>query len=266
MIKKILKFLLKPYPLREIVKIYIRKFKIGTFEQRARIGALKEKSPYGYCVYHGAQTAKKLGLKRISVIEFGVAGGNGLVALEKHARVVEKLLSMKIDVYGFDLGDGLPTPIDYRDLPHFWKPGFYKMDVKQLKKRLGDAKLIFGDVGKTVETFFNDYNPSPVAAVMFDLDYYSATLAALKIFNNSDKFNLPRVFCYFDDIIGNETSLVSEYTGQRLAINEFNKNNEYKKFDVMHSLMVHEALESWYHKIRIFHDFKHKDYTAFLGR
>ena len=34
--------------------------------------------------------AKALGMPRISAIEFGVAGGNGLMALENAAELVEK--------------------------------------------------------------------------------------------------------------------------------------------------------------------------------
>lgn len=34
---------------------------------------------YAYCTYHAADLARRLGIPRISVIEFGVAGGNGLL-------------------------------------------------------------------------------------------------------------------------------------------------------------------------------------------
>ena len=40
-----------------------------------------------------------------------------------------------------------------------------------------------------------------------------------------EKFFLPRVFSYFDDTIGDEVSLYNDFTGERLAINEFNNNN-----------------------------------------
>jgi hypothetical protein len=52
----------------------------------------------------GAHLAKALGIKRVSVIEFGVAGGNGLVALDRIAEKVEQALGIDIDVYGFDTG------------------------------------------------------------------------------------------------------------------------------------------------------------------
>jgi hypothetical protein len=54
---------------------------------------------------------KTLGHERISVIEYGVAGGNGLRMLEEHAKKIESILGVKIEVYGFDTGKGLPQPL-----------------------------------------------------------------------------------------------------------------------------------------------------------
>ena len=36
-----------------------------------------ERPNYAYCMLHAARLAQKLGLDRISALEFGVAGGNG---------------------------------------------------------------------------------------------------------------------------------------------------------------------------------------------
>ena len=40
------------------------------------------------------------------------------------------------------------------------------------------------------------------------------------------EFFLPRMYCYFDDTIGTETELFNDFTGERLAINEFNSQNK----------------------------------------
>ena len=45
---------------------------------------------YAYCIYHSSILAKRLGHKSISFIEFGVAGGNGLVFIEKFANRIKK--------------------------------------------------------------------------------------------------------------------------------------------------------------------------------
>src|SRR5262249_29685698 len=62
----------------------------------------------------GAFLARNLGLTRMSIIEFGVAGGNGLLDLEASAAEVERVSGVTIDVFGFDTGHGLPRPRDER--------------------------------------------------------------------------------------------------------------------------------------------------------
>jgi len=120
-------------------------------------------SYYAYGIYHGCRIAKALGLKAVSAIEFGVAGGNGLLAMESHARTVEKLTGVKVDVYGFDTGEGMTPPRDHRDMPYRFKQGNYKMNVAKLEKRLASAKLVLGDVGNTAGTFIERYSPAPIA-------------------------------------------------------------------------------------------------------
>jgi len=45
-------------------------------------------------------------MHRVSVLEFGVAGGQGLLTLERIAVRVEEMINIGIDVYAFDTGDG----------------------------------------------------------------------------------------------------------------------------------------------------------------
>src|SRR5687767_9249052 len=94
---------------------------------------------YLWGAYYAASIARTLGYARISMVEFGVAGGNGLVALEQAAENAENRSGVKIEVYGFDTGTGLPKPQDYRDLPHLWHEGDYRMDVTKLRSRLRRA-------------------------------------------------------------------------------------------------------------------------------
>ncbi|MGI9484529.1 MAG: hypothetical protein ACR2RF_01345 [Geminicoccaceae bacterium] len=49
-----------------------------------------------------------MGHNRITAIEFGVAGGSGLLVPEGHAERVVREIGIKIDIVGFDLGSGLP--------------------------------------------------------------------------------------------------------------------------------------------------------------
>jgi hypothetical protein len=264
MVSKLERLILDPYPLRTIAKLLIRHFELGTYEQRIIIGAV-DRPHYGYIVYNAAVLAKKLGYQRISVLEFGVAGGNGLVNLEKHAQRASKLCSVDIDIYGFDIGEGLPEPLDYRDLPYYFRKGFYKMDVPKLQARLKSAKLVLGDIKDTGRDFFEKYNPAPIGAIAYDLDFYSATVIALGMLNAGEEYYLPRVFCYFDDTAGGEIELYNDYSGERLAINEFNQAHRNIKLGIPYHLVSRKIVEPWYHRIWICHFFEHSRYNDFVG-
>jgi hypothetical protein len=216
---------------------------------------------YTWGVLHAAQVAKAIGINRISLIEFGVAGGNGLVSLEHTAVRVEEALDIGIDVYGFDTGKGLPKPRDYRDLPSLWREGDYRMDVEKLKKTLQRAELILGPVETSVPAFLSS-KPAPVGFVAFDLDYYSSTMASFKLLETDVSLLLPRIYCYFDDIMGH---IYSDFTGERLAIREF--NNEHRRkispiYGLKYFLPKPYAEQVWTEMMYIAHIFDHPLYSA----
>lgn len=250
-------------PLQPFVVKAVRRLKSGSFRHRLDLNAL-ERPHYGYCVYHAADLAKKLNYDSISVIEFGVAGGNGLVILEQYAQEVAAEIGIKIEVYGFDNATGLPAPTDYRDLPYHWKAGFFEMDEAALRSRIRCAQLVLGDVAETLKTFFERYNPAPIGAVLYDLDYYSSTKPALEILRAEEQRRLPRVYCYFDDIIGGETEAYNDFTGVRLAMSEFNAAGEMKLCPCYH-LTTSEFPKTWYHQVYNLHDFQHSRYTDFVS-
>jgi hypothetical protein len=65
------------------------------------VHAIKVRYPqYLYGLLSAARTAQAVGEKRFTAMEFGVTGGNGLVAMEKHAEVVEQKWDVTIDVVG----------------------------------------------------------------------------------------------------------------------------------------------------------------------
>ena len=221
---------------------------------------------YAYCIFNACKLASKLGLKSISVIEFGVATGNGLVCIEEIAVELERLFDMKIEIYGFDSSQGLPKPNDYRDLPYHWKEGFFKMDYEKLKNKLQKTKLVIGDLKDTSKTFFEKYSPAPIGAIFHDLDFYSSTKIALNLFKENNKFFLPRIFNYFDDIVGTEIELYNDYTGERLAIKEFNDENKDIKISPCYNLICQKNTLYWYHQIFITHIFKHNLYNSFISK
>ena len=249
---------------RELLRVIIRKGKIGTYKFRVATGAV-ERPQYAYCLYHAASLAKQLGHVKISVIEFGVAAGKGLLCLEDHAREIEKIFGIEVQIYGFDTGEGLPEPEGYRDLTYHWEQGFFKMDVHKLEQKLTKSKLVFGNVKNTVKDFFARYEPAPIGAIFHDLDFYSSTRDAMIMLDEKKEFFLPRVYNYFDDIIGTEIELYNDYTGERLAIEEFNQLHKDIKFSPAYHLTTRSCVESWYHQIRILHFFTHDKYNEFVS-
>lgn len=253
-----------PAPIRGIVRYLIARLSLGSFEFRYRMGALPRMA-YAHIIYQAASLAERLGQDRISILEFGVAGGDGLIWMERHAEEVEKIFAVKIEIYGFDTGEGLPSPRDYRDLPYHWKSGFFRMDREKLLKRLTRAKVIFGDVSETAATFHDEYRPAPIGAVSHDLDFYSSTVDGFRLFLGDETRMLPRVFCYFDDVMGDDVALYSDYSGERLAIAEFNAAHDDRKIAVPYHLRGVRQLGPWQFHIWILHLFRHPHYDRFVS-
>ena len=220
---------------------------------------------FAWGVLSAAHLASCFEIPRISVIEFGVAGGNGLVALEQIATKIEPLYRIGIDVYGFDTGVGLPKPVDYRDLPNLYRESGFAMDEAKLRARLTRARLVVGDVNETISTFLAS-RPAPVGFVSVDVDLYSSTMNTLKLFDAETSLLLPRVYCHFDDILG-ET--FSEFTGERLAIRDFNAAHATRKispvFGLRYFLLPPHTTEAWPDQVFIAHHFDHPLYGRYAG-
>jgi hypothetical protein len=255
--------LLEPMPTRLLVlRALDSVFNFLSYETKLQVRSIT-RSQYGFGLLEAGRLAARLGIPRISAIEFGVAGGNGLLALEDHARRVTRETGVEIDIYGFDSGGGLPQPVDYRDMPYAWEQGFYAMDVEKLKARLKSSKLVLGDVRETVPSF-GEANPAPVGFISFDLDYYSSTMAALQVLDLPFENLLPRVFCYFDDVAGGPRICYNKFTGELLAIDEFNEAHPDRKLariaGLRHNFRTLPVL--WHEQIYVAHLFKHPQYNT----
>jgi hypothetical protein len=260
MLKRIKKYILFP---SEIFKLIIKKF---PFSLNTKINFdVFDRPNYAWSIYMACKQAKKLNLKEISVIEFGVAKGHGLLQMEKLSSIIGAHFKIKIQVYGFDLGTGMPeSNKNYKDLPYVWEKGYYKMDVKVLKSKLKKSKLILGDIKKTIKTF-EKYSSAPIGFISFDLDYYSSTNSAFEIFNLDQKTFLPRVLCYFDDIRSDNFIFHTEYSGVLLSIKEFNKASKVNKITKL-NLFEHSRYfkMAWNAHMYAFHSFKHPKYNINL--
>jgi hypothetical protein len=216
---------------------------------------------YTWPVLHAASAAARTGRERISVFEFGVAGGNGLLALERAAAAAERELGVEISVYGFDTGMGLPPPRDNRDAPFLMKERDFPMDQDLLRSRLDRAQLVLGDVRETIPAFLASEH-AEIAFLSFDLDYYSSTRDALAILLGSPETLMPRVLCYFDDTHGYPWG---RFNGARLAIDEYNAANDQRKLAELHGLRYllprSEFEERWPEAIYVAHAFDHPGYA-----
>jgi hypothetical protein len=200
----------------------------------------------------------------MSVIEFGVAGGNGLVFLERFGGRVEKELGVQVQVYGFDSGKGLPEVTLPEDLPYWFQAAQYTMDVAALESTLRVAKVILGNVRDTLDEFFSRYNPAPVGAILNDLDLYSSTLDSLEVFEHDPRSFLPRVFLYFDDIVGSELEMYSDCNGQLRAISEFNGRQNAVHIGRNHNL-IPQSQFSYRYQIYYAHLKSHPLYGKYIG-
>jgi hypothetical protein len=77
------------------------------------------------------------------------------------------------------MGTGMPQASDYRDLPHVWAKGFYRMDVDRLTARLTTAQLILGDVAQTIPEWV-----SPMSCLSASWRLIS-TILAIRDFNEA---------------------------------------------------------------------------------
>ena len=259
-------FLLKALFNPSLILVFLlRKLPIGfMFPLRVRIDAV-ERPYYAYCLMQAAKEAQGLGIPRISAIEFGVAAGSGLIVLNQLAAQVTRETGILIDVFGFDLEVGLPSPADYRDLPFIWQKGFFKMDRAALVQRVGEkVRLVLGNVSETVPQF-NHEPIAPIGFIAFDLDFYSSTRDAFKIFDGAAERFLPRVFCFFDDVIGNDDEIMCDYTGELLAIRELNETRTNQKMCPIAGLRNKRIIRAgWPDMIYVWHDFEHTRYNTYI--
>lgn len=190
---------------------------------------LRQQHAYG--ILFTTEKAIKEGYKKLTIIEFGVANGAGLVNISKICKKLNKIYGMEYQIYGFDTGIGMPEPIDFRDHPELYKQGDFKMDQDGLKKILpANCKLVIGDVKTTVSKFIcsDVLIESPIGFVCIDVDYYSSTCDALQILTADSQKYLDPFPIYFDDV---DEYSHNTYCGELLAIKEFNESNIYRKIE-----------------------------------
>jgi hypothetical protein len=183
---------------------------------------------YAFPILFAADLAARYGIRTVTLLEFGVASGAGLLNMCQIASAATKATGVEFRVFGFDTGRGMPPAIDYRDLPEVFQEGDFPMDVDSLSKSLPSfAKLIIGDISETVPSFLANLTAdAPIGFISVDVDYYSSAKQVLQILIGPPQSYLPIVATYLDDI-GVPGS--NPWTGELLAVREFNEANELRK-------------------------------------
>ena len=214
-----------------------------------------QRPQYLWGILQGAVLAKVMGMQRVTVLEFGVASGAGLLSMERIAEHCEKRVGIKIDVFGFDTGTGYTELNDYRDMPYKLSSGYYPCDKDELQKRLHRAKMKYGLVKETVAELLRAGDIAPVAFVGFDFSIYSATRDAMQLFSAEPRRLLPRTPCSLRSTIGKDRC---EYTGELLAVSEFNATHEKRKICKIPGLSyfvpphLNGSWTQWLHTLHIF--------------
>ena len=200
-------------------------------------------------------------MPKIAALEFGVAGGNGLLALERAADAATRLSGTEVEIFGFDTGAGMPAATDPRDAPWLIEPAYFRMDEDALRARLKSAQLVLGPVAETVPEWTRSGHP-PIGFVAFDLDYYSSTMDAFGVLEGDADGLLPRIPCYFDDLFGYGWT---DFTGERAAIDDFNASHDERKIGKIHGLRFELPAEEfrlpWHEKLYLVHAFDHPRYA-----
>lgn len=222
-----------------------------------------ERPSYAYGVYLACMQAKMLGHDVTSVIEFGVAGGNGLLALESCAAEIGGALGIKVDVIGFDVGTGMPTSDEAKDMVYWYRPTMFSMDYAKLRARIGSAKLHIGMISETVVDAARGLR-GPIGFCSFDMDYYTATMNALRIFDQDPGTRLPRVAIYADDVFGyHDLNMVGCCVGEECAFEEFNGSHKTMKISPIRGLRFKRVISAmWNDKMYALHDLTHPDYNT----
>jgi hypothetical protein len=217
-----------------------------------------------YAILDAADRCKALGAPKMAICEFGVASGAGLMNMALISEKVSKLTGVDIRVFGFDTGQGLPSPVDYRDHPELYSSGDYKMDVAKLKSKLSaNTTLVLGPICETMAGFLSTIEEEGYAIgyVVIDVDYYSSTCDALRIFEGDADLYLPLVQMYLDDV---EFIQHNPSAGELLAVEEFNAKSTMRRIHTDEFLDNRRVFRraNWIKHMRSVHVLDHRERTT----
>ena len=220
-----------------------------------------------YATLRCADIARELGLREVTLIEFGVAAGAGLLNMCEIARKVTRATGVEFRVVGFDTGKGMPPPQSYRDHPELYQEGDFPMDQQALSRALpANAELILGDISANVESFLRRVTAAaPIGYVVVDVDFYHSARDALRVLQGAPEQYLPRTFVYLDDL---EDESHNSWCGELLATGEFNAQNAMRKIERHRFLRSYRIFRNarWIDHMMICHVLDHATRTMLKGK
>lgn len=228
--------------------------RFGSFRERERLG-LVNRANYAYGMLRAADMAAYFGKREVTVCEFGVANGDGLLNMIELAEPIQAETGVQFRIYGFDTGAGLPSVTGFKDHPEIWNPGDFSMLGKdELMRRIGSrAELIFGDIKDTIGPFIERVGPdAPLGFASIDVDIYSATKSALEGFKGAPDKYLPAVSLYLDDVA---FYFANRWCGELAAVAEFNEEQQMRKIDQDRSIRY--RAQQWCEHMYVCHILDH---------
>jgi hypothetical protein len=201
----------------------------GGFRSRVAFD-LVIRQQHAYAILTCADLARELGLREVTLIEFGVAAGAGILNICGIARRVTRETGVNFRIFGFDTSKGMPPPLSFRDHPEIYQQGDFPMDHEALKQALpSNATLVIGELKDTVGPFLQSIPiTAPIGFVSIDVDYYSSTRDALRVLEGAPGQYLPRTQMYLDDL---EHPSHNSWCGERGAVLEFNERHPMRKIE-----------------------------------
>jgi hypothetical protein len=215
---------------------------------------------YAYPMLRSAEMAREQGLKAVTVVEFGVAAGDGLLNLCAIAARLTQTTGVHFHVAGFDTGRGMPPPVDYRDHPELYQGGDFPMvDPEALRAAMpANAQLALGELSHTVPALMETLSEeAPLGFVALDVDYYSSSKDALELLAHPNPLKyLPLPIIYLDDIMFENHN---SWCGELLAVQDFNNGHALRKIEQDRFLRSRRVCKNprWLDQIYLLHVLDH---------
>jgi hypothetical protein len=136
------------------------------------------------------------------------------------------------------------------------------MDETKLRQRIKRAQLVIGNIEETLPILLSKLD-APIGFCSLDVDYYSSTISALRIFAGPTKNWLPRTLIYADDIFGfDDMNIMGECVGEEAAFAEFNERAVHMQICPIRGLRHKRPRPAmWNEKMYALHDFSHPEYN-----